>query len=596
MLAARTACLAIILLLARVTSALAAASPPAAGEAAAATPTAESDESESEWEWSFDALVDWFESDSARTVLQALLGLLVFVAGWPIARLLSAGAFWLARRVTGDPKLVSLVGLPHAEGATPGPASDPAAVAPERGGEAMFARIVFLLAMCAAFLAGLYVSDLAAISEPLARFSIAVEDALPVVARAAVILLFSWIAARMLRRGVTIALRRTRVDERLTGPPGEGGALPQPERLFSEQVGLVTYWLVLAFGLAATVESLDFVPLSAPIRDALDRVIALLPAIGSAIIILAGGGLLAWLARRVVRSLLESAGFDRLVRRLDIGRTLERVSPSALVGLAAMLFVLAEAVIAALDQLHLTGLSAPMTAAMTEIGAALPDVGLGFLILVIGHFAGRLARRWIERLADELRLDAVLERIGVLRVIGADGGDGAHSTSSRVLGIAAYILVLLVAAQQAFAAAGLAVWAGQVSVLLAFSIERLGIATLIVLAGFALGTQAQSHIAARKIGGAETAGWVGGATRIMVLVFAFTMAIHHLGVAERFVTMAFGFAFGGLCLALALAFGLGGREITADLLRRRLAELTEAKERSEGGEPEGGGTPPVDPI
>jgi hypothetical protein len=228
-----------------------------------------------------------------------------------------------------------------------------------------------------------------------------------------------------------------------------------------------------------------------------------------------------------------------------------------------------------------------LTAAVTEVGAALPDVGLGLLILLIGHFAGRLARRWVERVVDELRLDAVLERIGVLRDAGADV---ERSTSSRVLGAAAYLLILLVAAQQAFAAAGLTVWAGHVSSLLAFSIERVGIAALIVLVGFALGTQARNQIVARGLGGAETTSWVGAAARIMVLVFAFTMAIHHLGVAERFVTMAFGFAFGGLCLALALAFGLGGREITAELLRRRLAELTDAsaKQRAEREPPPDG--------
>ena len=529
-------------------------------------------------DWSFDAMVEWFESDSARAVLQALLGLLVFVAGWPVARLLSAGSFWLARRVARSPRLVSLVGLSPADPAAPPPPPG----APEHRGAALVARVVFLLAMAAAFLAGLYVSDLTAVSEPLARFSLAVEDALPVVARAAVILLISYLAARMLRRGVSSGLRRIRVDERLAGPRAdEPGAPPQPERAFSEQVGLVTYWLVLAFGLAATVESLEFVPLSTPIRDALDRLIALLPAIGSALIILAGGAVLAWLTRRVVRSLLESAGFDRLVRRIDVGRTLERVSPSALVGLAAMLFVLTEAVIAALDQLHLTGLSAPLTAAVTEVGAALPGIGLGLLILLVGHFAGRFARRWVERAVDELRIDAVLERIGVLRDTGVD-----RSTSSRALGVAAHVLVLLVAAQQAFAAAGLTVWAGHVSALLAFSVERVGIAALIVLVGFALGTQARNQVIARGVGGAETTSWVGGAARIMVLVFAFTMAIHHLGVAERFVTMAFGFAFGGLCLALALAFGLGGRELTAELLRRRLAELTEAKRRAEGEPPE----------
>jgi hypothetical protein len=36
------------------------------------------------------------------------------------------------------------------------------------------------------------------------------------------------------------------------------------------------------------------------------------------------------------------------------------------------------------------------------------------------------------------------------------------------------------------------------------------------------------------------------------------------------VLVAFGITFGGLVLALALAFGLGGRAIAADLLSRRL--------------------------
>jgi hypothetical protein len=516
-----------------------------------------------------DSVLEWFQSDSARTVLQALLGLLVFVAGWPIARLLAAGTFWIARRITSSPRLAWLVGVPP-----------PAERHPDEPilhrGEQMAARVVFLLAMFAALLAGLYVSDLATISEPLARFSIAVEDSLPLVARAAVILLFSWVAARMLRRAVTVGLRRMHVDNRVGPRPDE------PDRVFSEQVGLVTYWLVLAFGLAATVESLDFVPLSEPMHEALDRVIALLPAIGTAILILAGGGLLAWLTRRIVRSLLEAAGFDRLVHRIDIGRTAERVSPSALIGLAAMLFVLAEAVIAALDQLGLTAASAPMKLAVTEVVAALPDVALGLLILLLGHYAGRFARRWVERAADELRVDAVLERIGVVREVAAQPAP----TASRVLGIAAYLLVFMVAAQQAFDAAGLEVWANQVSALLTYAVERVGIAALIVLVGFALATQARNYVVARGIGGAETTSWVGGAARIMVLVFAFTMAIHHLGVAERFVTMAFGFAFGGLCLALALAFGLGGREITAEILRRRLAELSEEKRRAEGEPPD----------
>src|SRR5207249_11284548 len=55
-----------------------------------------------------------------------------------------------------------------------------------------------------------------------------------------------------------------------------------------------------------------------------------------------------------------------------------------------------------------------------------------------------------------------------------------------------------------------------------------------------------------------------------VILFAVATALTHLGIGKEMVLVAFGITFGGLVLALALAFGLGGRHIAADLLRRRL--------------------------
>src|SRR5206468_7465290 len=60
------------------------------------------------------------------------------------------------------------------------------------------------------------------------------------------------------------------------------------------------------------------------------------------------------------------------------------------------------------------------------------------------------------------------------------------------------------------------------------------------------------------------------AVRWGVLLFASATAVTHLGIGKEMVLVAFGLTFGGLILALALAFGLGGRHIAADLLRRRL--------------------------
>jgi hypothetical protein len=50
------------------------------------------------------------------------------------------------------------------------------------------------------------------------------------------------------------------------------------------------------------------------------------------------------------------------------------------------------------------------------------------------------------------------------------------------------------------------------------------------------------------------------------------MALTHVGIAKEMVLLAFGLTFGGLVLGLALAFGLGGRDLARDILERRLRQ------------------------
>jgi hypothetical protein len=45
-----------------------------------------------------------------------------------------------------------------------------------------------------------------------------------------------------------------------------------------------------------------------------------------------------------------------------------------------------------------------------------------------------------------------------------------------------------------------------------------------------------------------------------------------LGIGKEMVLVAFGLTFGGLILALALAFGLGGRVLARQILERRLRQ------------------------
>ena len=62
------------------------------------------------------------------------------------------------------------------------------------------------------------------------------------------------------------------------------------------------------------------------------------------------------------------------------------------------------------------------------------------------------------------------------------------------------------------------------------------------------------------------------AVRTMIILFVVSMAFEEIGVGSRTVIVAFTLTFGSLMLGLALAFGLGGKELARKYLERRFGE------------------------
>ena len=65
----------------------------------------------------------------------------------------------------------------------------------------------------------------------------------------------------------------------------------------------------------------------------------------------------------------------------------------------------------------------------------------------------------------------------------------------------------------------------------------------------------------------------------LVLVLAWAMALEHLGIGGHILTLAFGILFGGIVLALAIAVGLGSKEMVTRSLERQLGEPGERPDK-----------------
>ena len=60
----------------------------------------------------------------------------------------------------------------------------------------------------------------------------------------------------------------------------------------------------------------------------------------------------------------------------------------------------------------------------------------------------------------------------------------------------------------------------------------------------------------------------GPAAHVVIVAFAAMMALQKIGVGRQLIAIAFALLLGAVCLALALAFGLGGRDVAAKILQK----------------------------
>jgi small-conductance mechanosensitive channel len=69
--------------------------------------------------------------------------------------------------------------------------------------------------------------------------------------------------------------------------------------------------------------------------------------------------------------------------------------------------------------------------------------------------------------------------------------------------------------------------------------------------------------------------------RTIIIVFVLSAVFEELGLAEETMLVAFGIAFGALMLGLAIAFGMGGRDLARRFLEKKIVRGGKEKEENE---------------
>ncbi|UNK42601.1 mechanosensitive ion channel [Luteimonas sp. S4-F44] len=404
---------------------------------------------------------------------------------------------------------------------------------------------------------------------------------LPRIILAGVLALVAWLLATALRAGVNRLMAAGRWDEKLSASAGV--------RPISAVLGDVVYWLVLLLFLPAIVAALRVEGLMAPLSQMTAQVTSMLPNVFAAVVIGLVGWLIAKVLRGLVSNLLAATGIDRFG---DRGHTGAGVRLSQLGGTLAFVLVIVPTLIAALDALAIRAISEPAGEMLGLFLTAVPNLLAAALILLVAWYLGRFVAGLLTRLLENLGFDRLPERLGLGAAFGTTPTrpapvDTALATADPVAAAGTPEPGLPLEATPVAAPAappegnGLSAGVGRVAlffILLFATVEaahRLGftgvrdlLATFIAFGGdILLGGVILvvgywlADLAARAIQRANPGGGVGLSriARVAILGLVIAMGLRAMGIADDIVNLAFGLVLGAVAVAVALAFGLGGR-------------------------------------
>jgi len=375
---------------------------------------------------------------------------------------------------------------------------------------------------------------------------------LPSLVAGTIIALVAWLLATLIRAVTAKILASTKLDDKLAK---EAGMEPM-----SKIVPNVLFWLVILFSVPAILSAYQMHGLLEPVQTMLGKLLAILPNIVGASIIGFVGWLIAKVLRGLVTNILASAGADHLAGKIGLAAT---VKLSHVVGTIVYILVFVPSLIAAIDALQIAAISRPATDMLDTFLAAVPRIVAAALILVVTWYVASFASGLLARLLASIGVDSVPQKLGMKTVF------TGNLQPSTLIGRIALFFAMLFAIVEAANRLEFTQVRDVVTTFIRFGADvLLGGAILVI--GFWLANLAYEAI--DRASGERTTG-LAQIARFAILGLVTAMGLRAMGIADDIVNLAFGLTLGAIAVAVALSFGLGGREPAGRQMEHWLSKL-----------------------
>jgi small-conductance mechanosensitive channel len=195
-----------------------------------------------------------------------------------------------------------------------------------------------------------------------------------------------------------------------------------------------------------------------------------------------------------------------------------------------------------------------------------------FVILIVGYFIAKLVKSVIAKLLDKVGLDDHLH----------SGQTGEYvervspgASPSRLIAGVVFWFIFLFVLSAAIGALKIPAVTAFMNQVLAYLPNVIVAVLIFVVAGVV--AAAVAGLVAKTMGDTPTGKVVASVVPALVMGIAIFMILNQLRIAPEIVQITYTALIGALALGLALAFGLGGREVAAEMLRNAYQKGQEQK-------------------
>lgn len=370
-----------------------------------------------------------------------------------------------------------------------------------------------------------------------------------IVLSAIVILIIGMIIAKMIKKVVFKILKKSNWDNKLLG-----------DKLGDMDINLFiskfVYFMIMLFVLLLVLSTLGLEGVLDPIKNLLDEILGFLPNLIAAGVI----GFVGYIIAKVVSSLIGMGSklFDRLASKLKITDTSKVVNVLQKV---VFIVIFIPFVIQALNALEVNAISEPANNILSTVLGILPKILAASIIITLFVVGGKYLTDFLRDLLNSLGIDNLAEKMHLGSVVGKD-----QSIAKIISGLIYFYIVYF----------------GIITGIEILELNQLNdiLRTILDLSGkilFGLLILVIGNFIAtlfyNVLSKSENNQFVASIARGAIIALFLAISLRTMGIANSIVELAFGLILGAIAVAIALSYGLGGREAAGEHMKDILKKL-----------------------